>query len=82
MHHLIVASPLSLDVGYLYFVGSSIHLSMVVQRLVGGEDEYTSFYPAVLEVMGNLGFRMGSGIPYNVTRALNLILATYFQDTR
>lgn len=81
-----MASPLSLDVGYLYFVGSSIHLSMVVQRLVavfvGGEDEYTSFYPAVLEVMGNLGFRMGSGIPYNVTRALNLILATYFQDTR
>lgn len=57
-----MASPLSLDVGYLYLVGSSIHLLMVVQMpvavFVGGEDECTSFYSAVLEVMGNLGFRM------------------------
>ena len=57
-----MASPLSLDVGYLYLVGSSIHLSMVVQMLVavfvGGKDECTSFYSAVLEVTGNLGFRM------------------------
>ena len=32
--HFIVASPLSLDVGYLFLVGSSAFLSMAVQQLV------------------------------------------------
>ena len=33
-YHLIVASSLSLDVGYLFLVGSSVLLSMVIQQLV------------------------------------------------
>ena len=33
-NHLIVASPLSLDIGYLFLVGSGIFLSMVTQSLV------------------------------------------------
>lgn len=57
-----VASPLCLAVGCLCLLGSSIHLSVVVQVLVaifvGGEDECMSFYSAVLEVMKYLGFRM------------------------
>ena len=34
LHHLGVASSLSLDVEYLFSVGSSILLAMVVQQLV------------------------------------------------
>ena len=33
-YHVTTASYLSLDVGYLFLVGSSILLSMVVQQLV------------------------------------------------
>ena len=33
-YHLIVASSLSFDVGYLFLVGSNVLLSMVVQQLV------------------------------------------------
>ena len=33
-YHLIVASPLSLDVGYLFLVSSSVFLLMFVQQLV------------------------------------------------
>ena len=33
-YHLIVASPLSLDVGYLFLVSSSVFLLMIVQQLV------------------------------------------------
>ena len=32
--HFVVASSLSLDVGYLFLVGSSILLPMIVQQLV------------------------------------------------
>ena len=32
--HLVGASPLPLDVGYIFLVGSNILLSMVVQQLV------------------------------------------------
>ena len=34
LYHLIVASSLSFDVGYLFLVGSNVLLSMVVQQLV------------------------------------------------
>ena len=49
-HHLVVASPLSLDVGYPFLVGSSILLSMVVQKLVGAltGDGHMSLYRAIL----------------------------------
>ena len=32
--HIIAASPLSVDIGYLFLVGSNILLPMVVQKLV------------------------------------------------
>lgn len=49
-HHLVVASPLSLDVGYLFLVGASILLSMVVQKLVDAftGEGHMSLYPAIL----------------------------------
>ena len=53
-YHLAVASSLSLDMGYLFLVCSSILLSMVVQQLVvilvfsQEKSECTSFYPAIL----------------------------------
>ena len=58
-HHLVVASPLSLDVGYLYLVGVSILLSMVVQKLVGtltGEG-HMSLYPAMLDLASDRKLR-------------------------
>ena len=33
-YHLVAASSLSLDTGYLFLMGSSVLLSMVVQQLV------------------------------------------------
>ena len=53
-HHLVVASPLSLDVGYLFLVGSSILLSMVVQKLVGAltGDGHTSCPARIKEGWG------------------------------
>ena len=50
-YHLIVASSLSLDVGYLFLVGSSVLLSMVVQQLVANlvlSQQEMSTHPSTL----------------------------------
>ena len=52
-YRLLVASPLSLDVGYLFLVGPSVLLLMVQQLvailvLTQGEDERISFYSVIL----------------------------------
>ena len=47
-YHLVVASLLSLDIGYLFLVWSSILLLTVVQQLVAGGDEHMSFYSTIL----------------------------------
>ena len=52
-NHLVWASPLSLNMGNLFGVGSNILLSMVVQQLVAilefsQEKMNTSFYSAIL----------------------------------
>ena len=55
-HHLLGASPLALDMGYLFLVGSNILLLMVVQQWVpileDGEDDHMSFYSTSLNIMG------------------------------
>ena len=58
-----MASSLSLDVGYLIFVGSSVLLLMVVQQLVAilvfsQEEMSASFYSAILLLSLNK--------PYNI----------------
>ena len=50
-YHFVVGSPLYLDVGYLFSVGSSVCLSIVVQQLVAicsGRNECTFFYSTIL----------------------------------
>ena len=55
-YHLVGASPLSLDMRYLFLVGSNILLLMVVKAascnfgVLAGEDEHTSFYSTILPV--------------------------------
>ena len=51
--HLVAASPLSLDMGYLFLMGSRVLLLMVVQQLcnfsgLAEGDECASFYSAIL----------------------------------
>ena len=57
-YHLAGASPLPLDVGYLFLVGSNIFQSTVVQQQVGvlaGEDELRSLYFTIpLEDLGHI----------------------------
>ena len=50
-YHLVVASSLSLDAGYLFLVCSSVLLLMVVQQLVGillFSQEQMSLCPSIL----------------------------------
>ena len=67
-YHLAGASPLPLNVGYLFLVGSNILLSMVVQQWVVilefTEDERISFYSAICHSIQNFQFILVQSLSY------------------